>query len=131
MTELTDKEILDFVRDKLLIKKDSNGDIKLDKVKCDVGTIWGDVFFVKGDVFLVGGNIENVDGNIDGISGNVRVILGDTDMVGGNVKYAHGNVDRVAGNVKYVKGTIYGFNHLTIGILLMAWSISLIIVQFF
>ena len=45
---LTDEEILDFVRDNLIIDKDENGSYTLKEVNCDVeGHVYGDV---KGDV---------------------------------------------------------------------------------
>ena len=68
MSSLTDKEILDFVRENLTLDKDENGSYKLKEIRCPV---YGDV----------GGN---VGGNVGGdVLGNVKgTVLGD---VGGGV----------------------------------------------
>ena len=78
---LTDKEILDFVRENLTLGKDKGGHYTLKEVSCDVerhvyGNVGGDVVgdvggHVVGDI--VGTVYGDVYGNVDGnVVGNVK-----------------------------------------------------------
>ena len=66
MIKLTDKEILDFVRDNLTLDKEVNTNVVLlDEVRCTIrgdvlGDVWGDI---KGDV--LGDVAGNVRGNVN------------------------------------------------------------------
>jgi len=68
--KLTDKEILDFVRENLTLDKDENGSYTLKEVSCDVeGHVYGDVGGnvvgdVGGDVF--GDVVGDVGGDVVG-----------------------------------------------------------------
>jgi hypothetical protein len=85
MTKLTDKEILDFVRDNLTLDKEY-GLVVLGGVK---GSVWGNV---DGNVW---GNVgRSVKGNVDGD------VLGDVDG------YVMGNVGRSVGGS--VNGSVGG-----------------------
>jgi len=76
MSSLTDKEILDFVRENLTLDKDENGSYKLKEIRCLVygdilndihGDIFGDVVGdVCGDIFgdVGGGVVGRVLGNV-------------------------------------------------------------------
>lgn len=72
--KITDEEILDFVRDNLVLDKDDNGNVGIKEVLCSIrGDVGGDVDGdvggdVNGDVGgNVGGNVcGNVDGDVDG-----------------------------------------------------------------
>ena len=72
MSSLTDKEILDFVRENLTLDKDENGSYKLKEIRCPV---YGDV---------LNGILGDVVGDVKGtVLGNVKgTVLGD---VGGGV----------------------------------------------
>lgn len=64
--KLTDKEILDFVKENITIAKGMTGHIEIKGVHCSIrGDVGGDVDGdVNGDV---GGNVGgNVCGNVDG-----------------------------------------------------------------
>ena len=67
MTKLTDKEILDFVRENLTLDKEVNTNVVLlDEVRCTIrgdviGDVWGDV---EGNV--LGDVAGNVRGNVNG-----------------------------------------------------------------
>ena len=64
MSSLTDEEILDFVRENLVIDKDDNGNVVIKEVLCSIdGHLFGDV---KGDVQgTVGGDVGgDVCGNV-------------------------------------------------------------------
>ena len=105
---LTDKEILEFVRDKLTLERDPDGNLRLMQVDSDVG----------GNVFgNVGGHVVgSVGGDVCGDVGGdvVGSVCGD---VGGNVG---GNVDGyVRGNVcGGVRGSVRG--HVRGGGIIMA-----------
>ena len=64
MTNLTDKEILDFVRENLLIDKDDNGRPTLKEVLCSIdGNVRGDVNgYIDGNV--VGDVVGHVSGDV-------------------------------------------------------------------
>ena len=74
--KLTDKEILDFVKENMTIAKDITGHIEIKKVFCSIiGNVDGDV---GGNVCgNVGGDVcGNVDGDVDGdVGGNVYGIV--------------------------------------------------------
>ena len=62
--KITDEEILDFVRENLVIDKDDNGNVVIKEVLCSIdGHLFGDV---KGDVHgTVGGDVGgDVCGNV-------------------------------------------------------------------
>ena len=62
--KITDEEILDFVRENLVIDKDDNGNVGIKEVLCSIdGHLFGDV---KGDVQgTVGGDVGgDVCGNV-------------------------------------------------------------------
>ena len=67
---LTDKEILEFVRDNLSLDRDNDGNLRLTQVDSDVfghvrGDVYGDVCgYVVGDVY--GAVWGNVRGNVHG-----------------------------------------------------------------
>ena len=67
MAKLTDKEILDFVRENLTLDKEFNTNVVLlDEVRCTIrgdiiGDVWGDI---KGEV--LGDVAGNVRGNVNG-----------------------------------------------------------------
>jgi len=70
MSSLTDKEILDFVRENLTLDKDENGSYKLKEIRCPV---YGDVLnYILGDI------VGDVKGSILGnVCGNVYTIVED------------------------------------------------------
>jgi hypothetical protein len=73
--KITDEEILDFVRENLVIDKDDNGNVGIKEVLCSIdGHLFGDV---KGDVRgnVIGDVWEDVKGSV---LGDVRGdVLGD------------------------------------------------------
>jgi len=80
MSSLTDKEILDFVRENLTLDKDENGSYKLKEVNCAVeGHVYGNIFgdvrgWIDGTVFgdVVGDVVGAVEGDVVGnVLGNV------------------------------------------------------------
>jgi len=80
MSSLTDKEILDFVRENLTLDKDENGSYKLKEVNCAVeGHVYGNIFgdvrgWIDGTVF--GDVVGDVVGAVEGdVVGNVLAIL--------------------------------------------------------
>ena len=84
MSSLTDKEILDFVRENLTLDKDENGSYKLKEIRCPVyGDVLNDIRgHIGGNVYCdVGGD---VGGNVLGdVGGSVCRNVGGN--VGGNV----------------------------------------------
>jgi len=114
MSELIDKEILNFVRENLTLEKDDNGSYKIKEILCPV---YGDVVNdIHGHVLgNVSGNVGDIKGSVWGnVEGSVRGdvvnhVFGDVrgDVRGNVCGDVRGNVH---GDVK-ARGDVHGVSY--------------------
>lgn len=89
---------MEEIRKLVTFKRDDNGTLQVENVRCvvgDVGNVFGNVRGnIHGNIHgNVGGSVHYVGGTVrDGVCGDVGCVGGDVGDVGGDVGYVYGKI---------------------------------------